>query len=366
MTGPPTPLFIESLGASYSQIAAVLTSSSIALVLSSYYWGRYLDKTRRRKSLITGSLGLLAVSYLMMALADRLSLVWIARVLVGIATAAYSTSSLALMGDIIQSQTGRGRRMGNYRGFGSLAFGIAVMSTGSIADRFSLRVPFGLSAIFLGVAFILSLALKEVPSDPAKAVIPEEKIVEIPEGREQSLAPLLVGTLAWATIMSAVYSMWPSYMASLGYSKTWIFRFWAIGSLLEFPLMGWTGHLSDIWGRRPMLGFCLVGVSVVFLLYIFFPIATLIVFAQILRAFAYATFLSASMTYVADMSAKRRGQVAGLYNAANGVGQIVGSGLGGTLTDQLGFVIMMGICSLAGSFSSIFINFGSKISRSGE
>src|SRR5262249_56503609 len=90
--------------------------------------------------LLLGTAGLSA-AYLGIAGTNQYSWLFIIRVLEGVALAAYSTGSLALIGDLLEDQAGRGRLMGIYRTFGSLAFGIPALSGGWLADTFGSRAP---------------------------------------------------------------------------------------------------------------------------------------------------------------------------------------------------------------------------------
>lgn len=107
-------------------------------------------------------LTVMSASYLLIALAHRYEWLFPLRIVAAAAQAAYSTTSLALMGDLLERRPRqRGRDMGIYRGLGSLGFGLMAFVSGGLADRISLSFPFILSALFLGLAILLALAISE-------------------------------------------------------------------------------------------------------------------------------------------------------------------------------------------------------------
>jgi len=63
ISSPLMTLFLESLGASYSQISLVLTSYVVALLAFSYLWGRLSDRLQRRKPFVAGGLLGMAIAY---------------------------------------------------------------------------------------------------------------------------------------------------------------------------------------------------------------------------------------------------------------------------------------------------------------
>jgi MFS family permease len=262
------------------------------------------------------------------------------------------------MGDVLERRRARGRSMGTYRGLASLGFGLMAFISGAIADRTSLRVPYMLGSGLAAAAFFLSFVIneKEIRA-PARAddlevsdvdgrVIPPEGASERAE-RRLPIAPLLVSAFLWSLIFGAVYSVWANYMVDeLNYSQTMTTRLWSIASSSEFPFMILAGWLSDRVGRLPMLSLGFLGWALVFLGYIVMPVMPWIVLIQLTRGFAYSAYTATAMTYATEVrSREKRGRASGLYSSSGGLGSILGSVMGGTLTQMLGFVPMIGICA---------------------
>jgi MFS family permease len=68
-----------------------------------------------------------------------------------------------------------------------------------------------------------------------------------------------------------------------------------------------------------------------------------IVLVQLTRGFAYSAFTATAMTYATEVRARaQRGRVSGLYSSAGGIGSILGSSMGGILTQLTNFRTMIG------------------------
>ena len=387
--GPVTSLYMEFLGASYAIIGLLGTVTALTAILLSYVWGRASDYLGRRKMFLVGGLLAMAASNGLMAVVPGFGYLFPLRILGGAALSAFTTSSLALMGDALERHTGtRGRRMGVYRGLSSLGFGLMAFLSGSIADSFSLRVPFALSALLYFVAVLVALAVKEqiAPNVPRKTPgissflrllsrAPWDGVVDIatklrtavrssgdPGKAESSdmpnradtdadtnagtlpLAQLLISAFLWSLVIGAVYAVWANYMVSdLKFSPTAMSRLWSLASLSEFPLMIIAGWLSDRTGRLPMLALGFAAWALVFAGYVLVPVMPWIIFVQLTRGFAYSAYTATAMTYATEVRSRaKRGEVSGLYNATGGLGSILGASMGGVQAQLMGLRVMIG------------------------
>lgn len=356
---PLSSLYWRSLGASYLAIGLLGTVSSVVAILASPLWGRASDRMGRRKAFLVGGLGLLAVCYWLFAQASGPAVLFPIQALAVAAQAAYDTASLALMGDWLEAMPNRagsaraaGRRIGVYRGLASLGFGTMAFVSGTVADRLSLRAPWMLAAGIFVVAFVLALWVREPPraeigADPACDVgdaaqpTPPDSAGVL---RRLPLAPLLVAALLWALVVGGVYAVWGNYMVDeLGYSPAQMTRLWSLAALSEFPLMILAGWLSDKVGRLPMLAAGFVAWAVVFAGYLVVPAMPWIVGVQLIRGFAYSAHTATAMTYAAEVRARsQRGRMTGVYGMAGALGSILGSSLGGAVTEYIGFRALIG------------------------
>lgn len=377
IVGPVSSLYSESLGADYVAIGLLGTVSSFTAVLASALWGTLSDRIGRRKNILVAGLFLLSLAEILVATAPGYRYLYAWNMLSALATAAYSTASLALMGDLLeQGNTTRGLHMGTYRGLASLGFGLMALIAGTVTDRLGLSSPFFIAAALALSAGLVALFvqepagrppshgavrawLRQAPGDLARKIRGlTQVIVQIgrstrptPEAETTDrspalpLAPLLLASLLWSLVTGAVYAVWANYMVTdIGYTPTLMSRLWAVASLSEFPLMILAGWLSDRIGRLPMLSLGFAAWSLVFAGYIAAPMMPWIIGVQLLRGFAYSAFTATAMAYAAEVRGRdQRGRVSGLYSSAGGLGSILGGAVGGTLTQLLGFRAMFGV-----------------------
>jgi PPP family 3-phenylpropionic acid transporter len=289
----------------------------------------------------------LALSYLGIALSREW--VWIIpfRMLEGLSLAAYSTGSLALVGDLLEDQGGRGRLMGLYRTFGSLAFSIAAISGGVLADRFGIRVPLLLAAGFYMSALGLSLRVKDrsdaVPiSSRSQPAQDHRAAPRLPPGVTRGAVWAFLGMVfLWMFGMGSIVSFWPVYMQSVGYSKTAVGSLWGLAAMGEVPGLLLAGYLADRWGRKRVL---ITGMSLMAGVFLGYTVSTALLWLvaiQLVRSLAYSSYEAPALLYATELGLRhQRGRLASLFYAAGGVGSIAGSLLGGAIAREVGLVTM--------------------------
>ena len=365
MTGPIRSVAWRSMGASYLAIGLLGTVSSLTAIVASPLWGRASDRLGQRRVFLTGGVGLLALTTAAVSIVPGYVWLFPVYLAMSVAQAAYGTASLALMGDWLEHEAAdrrdagsrgtAGRRMGTYRGLSSLGFGLMAFVSGSIADRLSLRAPYVIGALFLAVAFVLALSVREPASEgdvgdeeeqpPGVAAGPSSLPESVSEGGSGlPLAPLMVAALLWSLSFGAVYSVWGNYMVEgIGYSSTQMTRLWSLASMSEFPLMILAGWLSDRVGRLPMLAVGFIAWALVFVGYLVSPTMPWIVLIQLVRGFAFSAHTATAMTYAAEVRKRsERGRISGLYGTAGGLGSILGSSFGGAVAEFIGFRALIG------------------------
>jgi MFS family permease len=339
ITGPIGSLYTESLGADYAIIGVLGTTTSLTTILFSYVWGQLSDRRGKRKLFLVGGLAVLTLGSGLKTIAPDYLYLFPITIVTAVAQAAYTVVSLALMGDLLEKRAGaRGRRMGTYRGLCSLGFGAMAFFSGAVADRLAINAPFALATGLLAIAFVLSLQVKESPTQ-SNTTEEREHESEIPEAPSSlPLPPLLIAAFLWSLTTGAVYAVWANYMVGeQGFSQTQMSRLWALASLSEFPLMILAGQLSDRLGRLLMLSLGFFAWTIVYLGYIVVPFMPWILLIQLTRGFAYSAFTATAMTYATEVRAKaERGRMSGLYSTAGSIGAILGSTMGGALAQFAG------------------------------
>lgn len=338
---PLLSVYVKSLGAQTRDIGVVLATYQASSLISQFWWGSLSDRLLRRKPLLLCGTAGLALAFTLIGAAQHWTWLLGIRVIEGIALAAYSTGSLALIGDLLEDQQRRGRVMGLYRMFGSLAFSLAALSGGWLADNVSIRLPLLLAAACFAAAFGLGTRIRERPARPQQPPTGAEPTPERPERDRGALLPFLAVVFTWAFAMGAVVQLWPVYMQSIGYSKTAVGSLWALAALGEVPCFVLAGYLADRWGRAPVLLAGLAAMSAVFYGYTVARSLVLMIPVQMFRSFAYASFEAPALLLATELGLRRqRGRLASFYYAAAGAGGILGPVIGGAVAQQVGLAAM--------------------------
>ncbi len=345
---PLLAVYAQSLGAGTRDIGLVFGAYQATSLLTQYWWGRRSDRLGRRKPLLLWGTAGMALAYCAIAAVQGWPWLFAIRVGEGIALAAYSTGSLALMGDLLEDQQRRGQLMGLYRTFGSLAFAAAALGGGQLADRAGVRVPFWLAAACYAGAFLLVTQVVERGGTPTERSRLEEASQEEPSLApataalaHRALWPFLGLTFTWTFAMSAVVSLWPVYMQNAGYTKTAVGGLWGLAALGEAPCFLLAGYLSDRWGHRRVLLTGLLLMAGIFLAYTISTALVWMIAVQMVRSLAYACFEAPALLYTTELGLRRqRGRLASFYYSAGGLGGITGNVAGGAAAQWAGLPAM--------------------------
>jgi DHA1 family tetracycline resistance protein-like MFS transporter len=120
----------------------------------------------------------------------------------------------------------------------------------------------------------------------------------------------------------------PFYAQTFGASPLVIGLLFASFSLSQLLASPWLGHLSDQWGRRPVLIFSLIGTVVSFVMLAVAGSLPMLFAARIVDGLSGGNITTAR-AYVADITTEEnRARAFGVLGAAFGLGFIVGPALG--------------------------------------
>jgi DHA1 family tetracycline resistance protein-like MFS transporter len=121
----------------------------------------------------------------------------------------------------------------------------------------------------------------------------------------------------------------PFYAETFGASPIAIGMLFASFSLCQLIASPLLGHWSDLWGRRPVLIFSLIGTVVSFVMLALAHSLAMLFAARIVDGLSGGN-ISTARAYIGDISTEEnRARSFGILGAAFGLGFIVGPGLGG-------------------------------------
>ena len=175
---PVLPLFAERLGASGFQVALILTLHALAQLLFLPAWGWVSDRVGRRPVILVSLLGT-ALSFVALAFADSIAMIYIARALSGFFAASIGTAQA-----VVTDVTPPTERAGGMGVIGA-AFGAGMVFgpvLGGLTAQLHPKAPFYSVAILSGLNFLLAWARLPESRPPG---LPKPSLYEL----RQSLVP---------------------------------------------------------------------------------------------------------------------------------------------------------------------------------
>lgn len=343
---PLLPFYVQAVGASPEVITLVLGLYSIGQLVAAPVWGRLSDTYGRKPVLALTSFGL-ALSYVMLAYADTLTLLVISRLFGGI-MAGNIAAAQAYVSDVTSPAT-RARGMGIIGaaiGLGFI-FGPAiggVLSGNDVATADYATPAFAAAAVTAAAAVGVVLLLKESLSAEVRATLanlPKQSFrTKLETTLRRRVLTLLVAAsflviTAWA-LFETVYALWASALlkygpAQIGYVLTFM------GFISVLVQGGAIGPLTRRLGeRRLALGSMVLLIVGYISLAIAAEQATMLAACGVL-AVGSALFNPALSSLVSQEAAEHeRGAVMGVYQGATALSRIVGPGFSGLVFAKAG------------------------------
>jgi multidrug resistance protein len=333
---PLLPFYAESFGATGFTVGLLGTSFSLMQFLFSPIWGRWSDKIGRKPIILLGLLGS-CLSYLVMALATSLAVIFIARILGGIAGANIPTAQ-AYIADVTTPEN-RAKGMGMV----GAAFGLGFIfgpAIGGLLGRISPEAPMWCaSALCLGNFIAAWFFLPE-----SRTVSKSTRTVGRMDSLRHAVAkPTLVLLLSLYFIVTAAFSGFEATFAlfserRFGFTTASIgFLFAFIGVVLAVVQGVFVGRVVKRVGEARLIP------SAIFLIALGIG---LVPFAWSVPSLLAALFLlalgmgfnnpslSSMVSRLSDPN--DQGGILGLASSLSSLGRVVGPAWGGYLYDAYG------------------------------
>ena len=333
---PLLPFYAESFGASALTIGLLGTSFSLMQFLFSPVWGRWSDKIGRKPIILIGLLGS-GLSYVTLALAGSLTLLFVARLIGGIAGANIPTAQ-AYIADITTPEN-RARGMGLL----GAAFGLGFIfgpAIGGLLSRISPETPMWCAA-----------ALCFANLAAAWFFLPESRVANASTktlGRMEAFRhamnkPTLLLILALYFIVTMAFSAFEATFAlfseaRFGYTAASIgFLFAFIGVILALIQGVLVGRVVKRIGERALipLAICVIAISIGMLPFVWNVPTLLVALGLLAVGMGFnSPSLSSMVSQLSD--ADDQGGTLGLASSLASLGRVVGPAWGGYLYDAYG------------------------------
>ncbi|MGE5176090.1 MAG: MFS transporter [Hyphomicrobiales bacterium] len=335
---PLLPYYAMKYGAGGVMIGLLNTSFSFAQFLFAPVWGRLSDRVGRRPVLL-GSLLLTGASYVVFAMAQSLPVLFVSRILAGVAGATLSTA-LAYVADT----TGPADRT---KGMGLIgaAFGMGFIfgpAMGGVLSRWGFAVPaLAAAGLAMGAAVFAYFRLPEslTPEARAAAGAAGRRRASFRDAFSRPIVGLVLGLYFTVTLcfsgMEAILALFCDHFfrwgpAQIGYLLAYV------GVVAATMQAGIVGSLVRRFGERALIrtGVFLMGVAFVTAGTVP-PIALFLVVMGVIAVGSGLTSPSLSGLVSLSTPPAEQGGILGTYQSLGSLARAIGPFLGGLAFDHV-------------------------------
>ena len=344
---PFIPVYYQSLGITLGGIGLLGALSAGAAAVAAPLWGATADRLRSTRAVMPAAALGAAVSAALLP--------FVHPVLPLVITVAALAAFMAGVAPILDARAlevagGDRNRYSLLRVWGSASFIVSVLFVGWLIDRAGIASMFAVLAGTLLATGLIGLAFR----GPAAAVEAVPHFAGIGAVlRSPVLGPFLLAILlVWSSNM-AINAFFSIHLVDIGAESALVGAAWAIGALVEIPVMLGYPRLGGRFGVERLL---LVGASVFFiraLAVLLLDDPLLVTGTMALHGIGFALVLVGGVVYVSRHAPEGTAATAqGVLGAAVfGVAAILGPGVGGQVAGWLGlqnmFIVATIGCGLA-------------------
>jgi DHA1 family multidrug resistance protein-like MFS transporter len=329
MVMPIMPFYIESMGASATELGLLVAISPLIQLIASPLWGGVSDRHGRKPVLAVGLLGY-GISMLLFGLSTELWMLFVARGVGALLSAATMPTTMAYVGDSTSEQE-RGGGMGAL----GAAMGLGMVlgpALGGLLGGESLSTPFFLTAAVCLLTLLLVLLF-----------LPESLPVEARRRAAIRLKPSVQLRQLWQALSGPLGALlFMAFLVSFGLTNfQGIFGYYALKKYgYGTEEVGWilavvglvaaltqgvlTGPLTKRWGEAMVIKATLVASAITFALLLTANSLATVLITTGLFTVPNALLRPAVMSLTSKHAGERQGAAMGLNNSFNSLGRVVG------------------------------------------
>lgn len=334
MVMPIFPFYIESMGASGTELGLLLAISPIMQILFSPLWGTLSDAHGRKPILALGILGY-AISLFLYGLATQLWMLFVARALGSVLSSATTPTTYAYVGDSTDAE-----ELGGGIGFLGAAMGLGVIfgpAFGGWLAVDALSTPFFITA---GLALVtLLLLLRFLPeslppdqrsSDPGAGTSSPGTRLRRSWGEWRRLATGPAAVLLFMAVLvsfaltnfQGIFGLYALRKFGYGTERVgWILTTMGGVAVVAQGLL--TGPLTKRWGERPLIRWTLLASAITFLLLLVADSFATVLLATALFTLPNALLRPAVIALTSKVVPEQQGVLMGLSNSSNNLGRAI-------------------------------------------
>ena len=336
---PLSPFYAEHFGATGLMVGMLQASFSLMQFLFAPFWGRLSDRIGRRPVILVGLLGS-AGSYLLFGLAESLTVLFIARILAGIAGANISTAQ-AYMADVTTPEN-RAKGMGMV----GAAFGLGFIFGPAIGGALSVFGP-TVPPLFAGALsfanFVAACFILPESRKPGAEARP--RVSRLHALTEAVTRPGLPQLLLIFFLVTGAFSCFEATFALFGERRFgftpsnigYVFAF--VGVVLTAVQGGLVGRMAKRFGEPRLVPFAIVALAAgLALVPLARSIPMLLVACALLAVGSGFNNPSISSLISRISSADEQGGILGVSQSVSSLARIIGPFVGGAVYDRFGEV----------------------------
>jgi MFS transporter, PPP family, 3-phenylpropionic acid transporter len=337
---PYLPVYYQGLGIGLGLIGTLTALMALTGLLAAPLWGVVADRFAGSPLILPACAAVASLGALILAFAPS-----VPAVLLGVLVFAGGSSGIASTLDARALEVvGEDRdRYGRLRVWGSISFIVSSAAVGTLIERG------GAHSIFL--VWIPALLLTGLVAYSLPGAHQHVRLARL-EGLRQVLTEpgivrfLVAALLVWSA-NTAVNAFFSIHLLGLGAPASLVGTAWALGALVEVPLMWSFPWLAARFGAERLLlaGAVLFAVRCIGVAVLRDPL--LVVSLMLAHGAAFALFVVGGVTYVSRRAPAGAAATAqGVYTSTwMGLAMIVGSGLGGQVAGAGGIPMLYGVAA---------------------
>jgi DHA1 family multidrug resistance protein-like MFS transporter len=329
MVMPIFPFYIESMGASATELGLLVAISPFIQLIASPLWGSVSDRRGRKPVLVVGLLGY-GISMVLFGLSTELWMLFVARGVGALLSAATMPTTMAYVSDSTSEQD-RGGGMGAL----GAAMGLGMVlgpALGGLLGGESLSMPFFLTAAVCLVTLLLVLLL--LPESLPVEARRQTKTGIRPAAQVRELWRALFGPLGVLLLMAFLVSFGlTNFQGIFGYYALkkfgygteevgWILTVMGVVSAVTQGAL--TGPLTKRWGEAAVIKVTLLASAVSFGLLLAANNLPAILVTTGLFTLPNALLRPAVISLTSKQATSQQGVAMGLNNSFNSLGRIAG------------------------------------------
>jgi len=344
---PILPFYAESLGATATDLGLLFAAYSVVQFFFSPIWGQMSDRVGRKPMILLGLVGF-SLSFVLFGLADSLPMLFVARILGGILSAATLPTIMAYIADTtdVKSRGGGMGVLGAAMGMG-ITFGPVI---GGYLGEINASLPFYFSAaLALAVALFAALLLPESRSKAAQLAARQKTNTRRgPLGNLADVWQALWGPIGFILILAFLASFASANLEGtfalfsqehLGFGESQMgLLFGIMGIVMALTQALLVGRFINSWGEQRMIQIGLVSSAIGYFCLLFtYDMVSVAVVMGIMGVGNAALRPAVNSLASKRSSADEQGAVMGVVNSYNSLGRIFGPIMGGLIFDALGY-----------------------------